>query len=369
MQTRRRNALSGALIALLATLSAAAVSAGCGSGGASGEMPEYATEVREIPRVRSMKLLADDLPEGRKELTFAVTPFLSDDAMRKAFVPISAYISERLGVPVRFRLARGYKDLIEIVERSEVDIVQLSPLSYVIAKRQIPGLRLLGSSLSFASATYASFIIARSDMGPNWLRRMRRRPRLRFAFVDTRSASGFLFPYAALTRMGVDPERDLEVIFSGSHDASIELLLAGKVEAAAVSSGTLNLQARGEVIGSGNLRILHKAGNIPYDALCTVPAIPESGARKIAAAFGSLNTRNHRGREVLKQARGQTGWVAADEGRYAQVRAVSEKVQTVRWRKWKVGHDSATEVDRRAGVPMFANRAPGAVTPTSRATP
>lgn len=335
--------------------------AACADEDVRGDMRAFTTPTREISAVQPMRLTPDDMPSKRTSLVFAVTPFLPDAAMRASFEPIAAYVSERLGVPVRFRLARSYKELLELVASDQVDIVQISPLSYVIAKREVPGLRLIGSSLSFGSAVYSSFIVARSDMGSNWLRRLKKQ---RFAFVDSRSASGFLFPYAALLRLGLDPERDLDVVFSGSHDRSIEMLNRGEVAAIAISSGTLNLTARGEVIGSGNLRILHKAGNIPYDALCTAPHMPESAARKIASAFGSLNTRDPVGRKVLKNARGQTGWVQADDTQYDQVREVSKKIEAVRWRAWQVGKPAATEDHRGRTVPMFGAPTAGAATPT-----
>jgi phosphonate transport system substrate-binding protein len=186
--------------------------------------------------------------------------------------------------------------------------------------------------LSFGATTYSSFFVARSEARIATLDDLRRR---RVAFVDERSGSGFLFPYAALMRHGIDPEKDLEMVFTGSHDRSIDMLIKGKVDAAAVSSGTLNNARRGEVIGVGSLRILHKAGRIPYDALCTIGAIPESGARKIAAAFGRLNTRTPEGREALYRARGLTGWVRVEDRRYDEIRKVLSTVRPRRWRAWR----------------------------------
>ncbi len=142
------------------------------------------------------------------------------------------------------------------------------------------------------------------------------------------------------------------------------LTSTGTVRAAAVSSGTLNAARHGEVLGPGNLRILHKTGRIPYDALCVTPAVPESGARKIAAAFGTLDTRTARGHEALRRARGLTGWIAADDAQYDVVRAKLSQVEKVRWRSWKIGKKAQTEEDLRDHLPMFAVRGGSPATST-----
>ena len=347
---------------VLTALLIASAQPGCVQDNDSGEMPRLAQAPRRIEGPANIKLTADELPEGRKELTFAVTPYLPEDAMRAAFEPIAAHIGRKLGIRIRFRLARSYKDLIELASTGQVDIVQISPMSYVIAKRELPGLRLLGSSLSFGTDHYSSLIIGRASIGQDWMSNLlTKKEKYKFIFVDPRSGSGFLFPYAELLRMGVRPERDLNIVFSGSHDRSIEMIKKSPQEheyVAAVSSGTLNAARTADVIGSGNLRILHKAARIPYDALCTTPGVSEEASIKIATAFGALNTMTATGRAALRQARGLTGWVKADDAQYNEVREKLKAVEPQAWHsRWQ--HDERKGV---AKVPMFGAQQPEAAT-------
>ncbi len=308
-------------------------------------------------------LLPDDLPRGRKTLRYGVTPYLGVEATRKAYTPIAAWISDRLGVPVRFVLTDSYDALVELLKRGEVDIVQLSPLSYIMAGAEVKGLRLIASSLSFGSASYSSLLVVRSgsalrrlgdvippevrlerktrrDRGDNRPVGVPEKAKVRFAYVHQSSASGFLLPYQALLGHGVDPRQDMVMVRMGSHEAAIKGLLNGDVDIAAVSSGTLNNVRRGVIIGEGNLRILHKAGRVPYDALCTSPQVPESGARKIAAAFGALSTRTDAGRRVLAQARGVTGWAGTRDERYDFMRKILPRVRA----------EELRDLGRRRGV-------------------
>jgi phosphonate transport system substrate-binding protein len=58
----------------------------------------------------------------------------------------------------------------------------------------------------------------------------------RIAFVDEKSSSGYLYPQVALQKLGIKDSDFKETFFSGNHQASIQFLEAGKVDAAAVYS-------------------------------------------------------------------------------------------------------------------------------------
>ena len=43
------------------------------------------------------------------------------------------------------------------------------------------------------------------------------------AFVDPSSTSGYLFPGAHLINEGIDIEKDIQYVYSGGHDKSLQL--------------------------------------------------------------------------------------------------------------------------------------------------
>lgn len=323
---------------------------GCSAEESSGVfVAEEGQELRELPLEPAPRLRNGELPKGKTSLTFAATPYLGEKGTQAAFEPVAAAISESLGVPVRFVVSKTYADLIEQTASGAIDVVQLSPLSYVLARSRVPGLQLIASSLSFGTDAYSAFLVVRGDseihvLGDLHPSRRRRGWRPRLALVDERSGSGFLLPFAALLEHDIDPQRDLEIIVSGSHEAAIEAVAKGEADMAGVSSETLNSVRRGEVIGPGNLRIVFKAGRLPYDALCVAPGIPEEVAGRIRTAFALLDTRTDRGRSALRNARGLTGWVATEDARYDVLRSTLERVRTRRWSAW------ADDLDRPAGA-------------------
>lgn len=310
----------------------------CGSDDASGTFPYIGEVSRALPTMAVATIGPEDI-QGRRELRFGATPFLGDEGTREAFTDIAQGLAQKLGIPVRFVVANGYQELIDMTVRGEVDIVQLSPLSYVKAATQLPNLRLIASSTSFGTDSYSAFLVVRSDSEIESLADLLPAQRLgkgrpRVALVDRNSASGFLLPYHALRDAGIDPQRDLELSFTGSHEASIEAVASGRVDVAAVSSGTLNSVRRGEVLGPGNLRLLYKAGRLPYDAVCVSPSLSEEVARRVSAAFAALDTRSAEGRRALRASRGMTGWIATSPERYDRLRQSWEQVRTQQWSEW-----------------------------------
>ena len=153
------------------------------------------------------------------------------------------------------------------------------------------------------------------------------------AFVDEHSTSGYFLPYAAFLREGIDPEKAFDkTVFTRDHTSAVRDLVEGRVDAAATASGMLdatrNSAKGGKPFDRGSIRILYKAGRIPYDALVANPVLPKTGATKIAWAFISLSTRTAEGREVYAATEEISGWRSAKDADYDGVRRILAQVRT-----------------------------------------
>jgi phosphonate transport system substrate-binding protein len=273
-------------------------------------------------------LTAADLPPGTEHLRLGVTPYLGPALIDASWKPIASYLGDQLGIPVLLVSAKSYEDLIQLVAKGEVDIASLSPLSYVLARQRTEKLTMVAHELANGATSFSSYIMVKTDDPTTSIYDLVGR---RIAFVDPRSTSGFLFAYAAFLDHGIDPETQFkEVVFSGSHVESIKLLASGRVDAAAIGSGMLSTVNRdpNKVPGmdTAGIRILLKAGRIPFDPLCVKTSIPATGVDKIKNAILTLNTRTSEGRQVLSASPKISGWVAAEDSQYDNVRHVLKRV-------------------------------------------
>src|SRR5713226_9961578 len=198
-----------------------------------------------------------------QELKFGFTPVLSEAEMRAEFDPLMTYLSNAIGRKVGLYIAKDYGDLRTQMESGQVDVGSFSPFAYVDAQKG-GKIRIIAQSILDHSATYRGLVIARKDSG---LKRVEDLEGKRFAFVDPKSASGYVYPRAMLLEKGVTPERFFkETTFAGGHDKVIQAVLDGRADAGAIYDGALGV-AKQKSVAVENLVTLASTDPIPHDAI------------------------------------------------------------------------------------------------------
>ncbi len=259
-------------------------------------------------------------PAQDRDLSFGFTPVLSEAEMRAEFEPLMSYLSEALGRKVTLYIAKNYGDLRTQMEAGAVDIGSFSPFAYVDATRG-GKIRIIAQSILDGSATYRGLIIARKDSG---LRSVADLEGKRFAFVDAKSASGYVYPRAMLVEKGVNPERYFkETIFAGGHDKVITAVLERRVDAGAIYDGALGV-AKAKGLPVDELATLSSTDPIPHDAIAVRLGMDESLLRKIQTALVDLD-KSPAGRAAIANSKKKlTGHVIADDGLFDVVRRTAK---------------------------------------------
>lgn len=297
------------------------------SGGAACESSYWGTlpggpEPAPRPIAGPLRPLApEDLPSGRSELRFGLAPTLGGTATEAQFRPVAEWLSRALGATVRLVVTESYETLIEAVVRKEVDLALVAPLSLVLAREQSPGILPLVSTISNGRTSYSGYFVVRKGSPFQAIEDLRGK---RVAFVDRRSTSGWLLPRDALRRAGLDPDRDLgRVLFAGSHDAALLLLVRGEADAAAIATGVVDLTTRlGDLEvpgGAADLRILAKSGEVRYDAVTSTGTLGSAAVEKIRAAFLSMNAANPEAAATLEETLTIDGWAPVTNADYDDI--------------------------------------------------
>ena len=255
-----------------------------------------------------------------QDLKFGFTPVLSEPEMRSEFEPLMTYLSENIGQKVTLYIAKDYGDLRTQMEKGSVDIGSFSPFAYVDAAKG-GKIRIIAQSIIEGSATYRGIIIARQGSGIRSISDLKRK---RFAFVDPKSASGYLYPRAMLIEKGINPETFFsEKIFAGSHDKVIAAVLEGRVDAGAIYDGALGVAQRSGV-STGNLITLASSDPIPHDAIAVRIGIDNALAKKIQLALINLD-KSDAGRRVIAGSKKKlTGHVIAQDSLFDVVRRTAK---------------------------------------------
>ncbi len=255
-----------------------------------------------------------------QELRFGFTPVLGEAEMRAEFEPLMAYLSDVLARKVGLYIAKDYGDLRTQMESGAVDVGSFSPFAYVDAQRG-GKIRIIAQSILDRSATYRGLIIARKDSGVRTVGDLEGK---RFAFVDPKSASGYVYPRAMLVEKGVTPERYFkETIFAGGHDKVIAAVLDGRVDAGAIYDGALGV-AKAKGVATDVLVVLSSTDPIPHDAIAVRLGLDDTLVRKLQAALVDLD-KSEAGRRVIAHSKKKlTGHVVADDSVFDVVRRTAK---------------------------------------------
>ena len=260
------------------------------------------------------------LPAATRELKFGFTPVLSKREMQNEFEPLMIYLSAAIGQKVVLYVAKDYGDLRTQMEAGNVDIGSFSPFAYVDAARG-GKIRIIAQSILDGSATYRGIIVTRKDNGLRTMADLRGK---RFAFVDPKSASGYIYPRAMLLENGVKPESYFKnTTFEGSHDKVIAAVLEGRADAGAIYDGALGVAQRSGVPVQ-NLVTLVSTDPIPHDAIAVRLGLDDALVKRIQLALINLD-QSEAGRRVIAHSKKKlTGHVLAEDSLYDVVRRTAK---------------------------------------------
>jgi len=260
-------------------------------------------------------------PSHAQDLKFGFTPVPGEAEMRAELEPLMTYLSSTIGRMVSLYVANGDADLRTQMEAGAVDVGSFSPLAYVEAARG-GKIRVIARSVLNGSATYPGLIIKRFDSHINSLADLEGK---RFAFVDSKSISGFVYPRAMLIDKSVNPERFFkEVIFAGSHEKVISAVLLGAVHAGATNDSAV-AAAKATGLPTFDLEVLAKTEPIPYDAIAVRVGLDDVLVSQVQTALVGLGSTPAGRHVILRSRRKLTGHVLADDSFFDAVRRV-EKV-------------------------------------------
>jgi len=254
------------------------------------------------------------------ELKFGFTPVLSEVEMREEFQPLIDYMTKSTGIEVTLYIAKSYGDLRDQMEAGKVDIGSFSPFAYVDA---VTGgkIKIIAQSILDYSAFYKGLIITRKDSGITGLADLKGK---RFAFVDPKSASGYVYPRAMLIEKGFDPDKFFkETLFSGGHDKVILAVLDGKVDAGAIYDGALAI-AKGKGLKTEDLITVASTDPIPHDAIVVRSDMDDATTRKIQKALIDLEKTEEGKKAIANSKKKLTGHILADDKTFDVVRRTAK---------------------------------------------
>lgn len=168
------------------------------------------------------------------EIRVAVASLLSPRRSVAAQGRLFDVLSAEMGAPIRIVQRRTYAEVNDLLIDGYALVGFVCSGAYVAAEHQ--GLAAIAAPVVRGTPTYRSYIIGRRDLDAAAFDDLRGRS---FAFMDPLSNSGCLYPSSLLAERGIAPTDFFDrVIWTGSHEGSVEAVAHGLVDAAAVDGLT-----------------------------------------------------------------------------------------------------------------------------------
>jgi phosphonate transport system substrate-binding protein len=225
---------------------------------------------------------------ARTELRFGLIPRGGDHDERER--ELVAALGEALGQDIAVHRAADYRIVLSGLEQRLVDFAWLPPL---VAARAARG-RLaepLAVAVRYGGTTYTTVLVTRPDSSIRGVEDLRR---VRVAWVDRESASGYVVLRSALARAGVSlTDAFSEETFVRSHAAAARAVLDRKVDVAAtcahIEQGAVRFArspyAGDQGLSDQELRTVFEAGPIPSDIVAVRPDVGPSVREALEAAL------------------------------------------------------------------------------------
>ncbi|MEM6458441.1 MAG: phosphate/phosphite/phosphonate ABC transporter substrate-binding protein [Planctomycetota bacterium] len=208
------------------------------------------------------------------------------DTTKNDFQPIFNAITDNYGLHFDLRVGSSYAAVVEGMESGVVDVAFLGAVTLHQAKER-DAAELLAVSVKKGSSSYYSGLFVRKDSGITTLDGLKGKA---VSFGDVNSTSSFNFPVAMLLAGGVDPVKDLSMVYiTGSHSNSIAALVEGQVDACACSFNAYEKAVKNGVVDPAVIVPLMKSDPIPNPPLAMHPNLDPKVKATLVKAFENIH--------------------------------------------------------------------------------
>lgn len=238
-----------------------------------------------------------DRTDWPDRVRIGVLPEEDQAVMETRYQPLKAHFEAVLGVPIDLYFGTDFTAMVEAMRFRNIEVSKFGPFAYIMASERAGAEAVVQGARARFEPTYQSYIITRDDTGIGSVDDLEG---VDFAWVDPASTSGYLFPRAHLLELLEDKgigNDELDgwlgnVVYAGGHDAAVRAVIAGDVQAAAVSDSQVQRMRAAEHAGIERVQVVTETAPIPRSPEAVRGDLPESLKVAIAFAYLSFNDRD-----------------------------------------------------------------------------
>jgi phosphonate transport system substrate-binding protein len=227
--------------------------------------------------------------------------------MHKRLTPLTAYLSEQLGVPVQLHLSPNMASAISKLASGEVDIAYLTPVAY-IDSHSAGETQLVVKTITNGRGDFQLMVAARADGPIKTIEDLKGRS---FAFGDRKA----LLQRAVVVASGLRLEELGEYAFIGHYDNIARGVSIGDFDAGILKD------TKAYAWEKKGLKIIHASDPLPPYNIAARKGLDVDTYRRIKAAFLRLDAARSEDREVIRAlSKNYDGFAETSDAEYDVVR-------------------------------------------------
>jgi phosphonate transport system substrate-binding protein len=231
-------------------------------------------------------------------------------------------LSQKTGYPLHVVYASSYIELSNTLRDHPGSLGWACGAPFV-EDHKAYGQQLVAVPLFHGQPLYHSLILARKDGKERRLADFRGKV---LAYSDIRSNSGFVSPAYALHQQGIDISDQFRLLINaGSHEHSIEALLSGLADVAAVDEYVWVEYLKVHPDAANKLRVVESMGPYPFTPIVAGPAVRPAVLNGLAGTLTSLKS-DREGRVLLNNF-GLDGFVVEPVSFYAPIQKMLDAIR------------------------------------------
>lgn len=232
--------------------------------------------------------LVADAPSDPSELVnpdtliFAYTPVEDPAIYEDIWQPFIDHLAETTGKEVHFFAVQSNSAEVEAMRSGRLHIAGFStgPTPFAVNLAGAVPFALMGAE--DGRFGYTLQLYTRKDSGIDSVEDLKGK---KVAHTSPTSNSGNQAPRALFPNLGLVPDEDYEVVYSGSHDQSMLGVVAGDYDAAPVASEVVDRMAQRDLYDPEEMKILYESKPFPTTSYTYAHNLDPDLVEKIKEAF------------------------------------------------------------------------------------
>lgn len=263
-----------------------------------------------------------ELPQpAPPDLRIAISAVISPRETFVLYKDLLNHISEKLEMRVQLVQRETYAEVNNLIRDNQLELAFVCSGAYVDGHDQF-GMELLVAPVAYGQSVHYSYIIVPATSPTGRLEELRGK---RFAFTDPMSNTGKLAPTYMLARLQETPESFFSgVIFTNSHDRSIEMVAGSLVDGASVNSLIWEYLNSKNLWLTSRTRIIKKSEPYGIPPVVVPKGLDPGLKEKLRAVFLNLH-KEEAGRRILARLKIER-FVAIEDSRYDSIRKMQRLV-------------------------------------------